>query len=139
MLYRRLKFSGGARVRFHTSIQFHFRSQTEVKRKTQLHALLNALRKIALFAQRSFAAYIFAAALKLFIPHGCRPNKKFKCRSANLFIYLFTAAPVREILPLKILIKILICNLLHLKFSLKISLMPILKIQIFMRTIKFIK
>ena len=52
-------------AKFHTSIKFHFRSQTEVKRKTPPHALLDALRKIAVLAQRSFAACMFAAALKL--------------------------------------------------------------------------
>jgi len=75
VLYRRLKFSGEARVKFHTSIKFHFRSQAEVKRKTPPQALLDALRKIAVLVQRSFAARMFAAALKFIIPHRRRPNK----------------------------------------------------------------
>ena len=63
MLYRRLKFSGGARkISYEHKISFQIAA--EVKRKTQLHAPLDALHKIALFAQRSFAARMFAAALK---------------------------------------------------------------------------
>lgn len=65
VLYRRLKFGGQAeRAKFHTSIKFHFRSRAEVKRKTQLHAPLDALRKITLFTQRSFGARMLATVLK---------------------------------------------------------------------------
>ena len=86
MLHRRLKFSGGTRVKFHTSIKFHFRSQTEVKRKTQLHAPLDALHKIALLRKDRLPRACSRGGFEIIIPHGRRPNKILNADLLNLFI-----------------------------------------------------